>query len=83
MRMSSLDDKGRCCGRKPIFYSGGNWRSPPQAPMHFCTRCSREFGPDGQQRPNHSWAKCFRCKTWLTGFHGLRNVVFCQKCANE
>lgn len=53
--LSRLDDKGRCCGRKPIFYKGGSWRSPPQSPMHFCCDCSREFGPDGKQRPNWAW----------------------------
>ena len=49
-----LDDKGRCCGRKPIFYKGGSWRSPLGAPLHFCCECNREFGPDGNQRAN--WA---------------------------
>ena len=50
-----LDDKGRCCGRKPIFYRGGAWNSPPQAPMHYCTRCDREYGPDGVQRESRAW----------------------------
>lgn len=48
-----LDDKGRCCGRKPIFYS--SWRSPLMAPLHFCCDCCREYGPDGQQRQNWAW----------------------------
>jgi hypothetical protein len=81
--MSQLDELGRCCGRKPIFYKGGNWRSPPQAPMHFCTRCSREYGPDGQQRANHSWAKCVECGSWVGGFHGSRRVALCGECACE
>ena len=52
-----LDDKGRCCGRKPVFYKGGSWCSPVGAPMYFCTRCSREYGPDGEheQRENFTW----------------------------
>lgn len=52
-----LDEKGRCCGRKPIFYKGGSWRSPPGSPMHFCCGCQREFGPDGEHRPNWAWMK--------------------------
>jgi hypothetical protein len=52
-----LDAKGRCCGRKPIFYKGGSWRSPLSAPMHFCCDCNREYGPDGQQRDNWAWKK--------------------------
>lgn len=51
----SLDQQGRCCGRKPLFYKGGSWRSPPGSPMHFCCECHREFGPDGKQRPNWAW----------------------------
>lgn len=48
-----LDDKGRCCGRKPIVYKGGSWRSP--APQRFCCRCDRSYGlNDPNQIPN--WA---------------------------
>ena len=50
-----LDRKWRCCGRKPVFYKGGSWRSPPGAPFHFCTRCCSEYGPDGAQRENWAW----------------------------
>lgn len=55
--MTKLDDKGRCCGRKPIFYKGGSWRSPLDAPMHFCDVCCREFGPDGIHRENWAWKR--------------------------
>lgn len=43
-----LDDKGRCCGRKPLVY---------KRPDHhlFCTRCDREFDRLGNQRPNWAW----------------------------
>lgn len=53
--LTKLDDKGRCCGRKPLHYKGGSWRSPRGAPMFFCCECNREFGPDGQQRSNWAW----------------------------
>ena len=52
-----LDEKGRCCGRKPIYYKGGSWRSPPGAPLMFCGRCNREYDPiTGEQRENWAWA---------------------------
>lgn len=42
-----LDDKGRCCGRKPIVY-----KRPPSL---FCHRCDRSFDPaTGTQKEN--WA---------------------------
>jgi len=43
-----LDEKGRCCGRKPLVY---------RRPHHrfFCHRCHAEFDPEtGKQIPN--WA---------------------------
>ena len=42
-----LDDKGRCCGRKPLVY---------KRPTHYlyCSRCNRGFSPDGRQIEN--WA---------------------------
>ena len=51
----TLDENGRCCGRKPLYYKGGSWRSPPGSPMYFCYRCDREYGPDGHQRANWAW----------------------------
>jgi hypothetical protein len=46
-----LNDKGRCCGRKPIVYRGSN-------PRLFCCRCDREFDPaTGDQRENWAWRK--------------------------
>jgi hypothetical protein len=43
----SLDDKGRCCGRKPLVY-----KRPPHL---FCIRCDAAFARDtGMQIPN--WA---------------------------
>jgi len=43
-----LDEKGRCCGRRPLFYKR------PHA-HHFCSRCDREYGEDGIWRPNWAW----------------------------
>lgn len=51
-----LDEKGRCCGRKPLFYKGGSWRSPPGSPMKVCCDCNREYDPlTGEQRANWAW----------------------------
>jgi hypothetical protein len=42
-----LDDKGRCCGRKPLVYK--------RPRLHlFCPRCDREYDANGQQQAN--WA---------------------------
>ena len=52
----TLDAKGRCCGRKPIHYKGGSWRSPPGCPMWFCCTCHREYSdPSGVQQANWAW----------------------------
>ena len=52
--MTSLDEKGRCCGRKPIKYKGGAWNSP-EVPQWFCARCCRSYDlRTGQQIEN--WA---------------------------
>lgn len=42
-----LDEKGRCCGRKPIAY---------KRPTHlFCDRCDKRYSPEGQQVENWAW----------------------------
>lgn len=44
-----LDDRGRCCGRKPIVY---------RRPAHlYCDRCDRSFNLDGAQIGNWAWGK--------------------------
>lgn len=56
-----LDEKGRCCGRKPLTYKR------PQ-PHFFCFRCSRSYDIDGNQIENWAWEKdgedFKRKKTW-------------------
>lgn len=48
-----LDEKGRCCGRKPIYYRGGAWNSPPGSPMLWCCRCDTVYNPQtGVERPD-------------------------------
>jgi len=45
----SLDEKGRCCGRRPMVY---------KLPRHrlFCSRCDSEFDPTtGRQQSNWAW----------------------------
>ncbi|MCY4429224.1 MAG: hypothetical protein OXC11_02375 [Rhodospirillales bacterium] len=48
--VKSLDDKGRCCGTKPLVYKGGSWRSPLGAPMQVCLRCGAVYELDGTFR---------------------------------
>lgn len=48
MAPRTLDDKGRCCGRKPIVY-----KRPPHL---FCPRCRASIDPStGRQIPNWAW----------------------------
>lgn len=59
----NLDQRGRCCGRKPLHYKGGSWNSPAR-PMKFCDRCDREFDPvTGEQRENWAWR--FEGAAWV------------------
>ena len=54
--MAKLDDKGRCCGRKPIVYKS-KW-STAEGPQKFCTRCDRSFHLEtGEQIPNWAWCQ--------------------------
>ncbi len=47
----ALDDKGRCCGRKPLVYK--------RAAHYFCDRCDRAFSfTSGKQIQN--WAYLLR-----------------------
>lgn len=49
-----LDEKGRCCGRKPIDYKG-SWRGPAHK---FCARCDRAYDRiTGEQIENWAWKK--------------------------
>ena len=43
-----LDEKGRCCGRKPLVYKRPSFH-------YFCSRCDREYSPDGRQQENWKW----------------------------
>lgn len=53
-RFAILDDKGRCCGRKPMIYK--------KPALHFfCDRCCAEFDPDGEQRENWAWIRDGEC----------------------
>ncbi len=49
-----LDDKGRCCGRKPIVYRGRN--TTATGPHRFCTRCCAAYHlTENKQIPNWAW----------------------------
>jgi len=49
--MKRLDEKGRCCGRKPLMYK--------RRRMLFCCRCDREYAldPPHEQRENWAWKR--------------------------
>ncbi len=49
-----LDDKGRCCGRKPLTYRGKNTTST--GPHRFCFRCDRAYDlEENEQIENWAW----------------------------
>lgn len=55
--MAKLDDKGRCCGKKPIDYKSGR-HTPEGSPQKFCDRCDRAYDREtGEQRENWAWVK--------------------------
>lgn len=46
----SLDERGRCCGRKPLVYKR------PRPGHFFCARCDRAFNLEtGIQTENWAW----------------------------
>lgn len=46
----TLDDKGRCCDRKPLVYKRDGHR--------FCTRCDRAYDLyQGFQKENWAWKR--------------------------
>ena len=52
----SLDDYGRCCGRKPIDYKSV-W-STSSGKHRFCGRCCRAYDREtGLQIPNWAWRR--------------------------
>ena len=60
-----LDEKGRCCGRKPLRYKrhGG----PDHPACRFCPRCDRAYSPEtGEQIEN--WAYTRTADGWLVLF---------------
>lgn len=48
-----LDDKGRCCGRKPLVYKRADGPSYPAG--LYCDRCSRCYTHDGSPQENWAW----------------------------
>ena len=49
-KAENLDEKGRCCGRKPIVYK--------RPPHKFCFRCDRSYSLEtGEQIENWAWVK--------------------------
>ena len=66
-----LDEKGRCCGRKPIHYqsSRDNFPGHLPRPTKFCDRCDRTYDPEtGDQVENWAWKQdemgTFRKPDW-------------------
>lgn len=51
-----LDEKGRCCGRKPMVYKS-TW-STADGPHRYCPRCSRAYHlTENVQLHNWAWKK--------------------------
>lgn len=49
-----LDDKGRCCGRKPILYKGKY--TTAAGPQRYCPRCDRAYDiEENEQIRNWAW----------------------------
>lgn len=46
---ATMDDLGRCCGRKPLIYKRDRY--------FFCTRCDRAYDL-GTRRQINNWAWC-------------------------
>ena len=56
----TLDEKGRCCGRKPLVYK--------RPPLRFCFRCERAYAlEENEQIPNWAWRQLpngeWKCQT--------------------
>lgn len=52
--MQQLDEKGRCCGRKPMVYRGR--QSTAEGPQRYCPRCDRSYDlAHNHQIPNWAW----------------------------
>lgn len=50
----TIDEKGRCCGRKPLRYTGAYSIGGPH---RFCPRCDRSYHlTENYQIPNWAWA---------------------------
>lgn len=51
-----LDEKGRCCGRKPMVYKS-KW-STNTGPCRYCPRCDRAYGLEyDSQIDNWAWKR--------------------------
>jgi hypothetical protein len=51
-----LDDKGRCCGRKPLVYK--RFQSAGHPAGRFCVRCDRCYDlQSGDQIPNWAYGR--------------------------
>lgn len=51
-----LDEKGRCCGRKPMVYRS-KW-STATGPHRYCPRCDRSYDLEtGEQIPCWAWKR--------------------------
>ncbi len=47
--VTRLDEKGRCCGRKPMVYKHGGL-TPMGSPHKFCPRCGNDYDIDTGER---------------------------------
>ena len=52
----TLDERGRCCGRKPMVYKSPISTSTGQ--HRYCPRCDRAYDlHENEQMPNWAWGR--------------------------
>lgn len=85
--MAELDDKGRCCGRKPIVYKLSPAAGEP--PQRFCHRCNRAYHlTDNRQIENWCWMETTKNdwpseRRWRLQRDEHGEIVMLHKCNHE
>ena len=74
MKPKKLDEKGRCCGRKPIVSK--------REPYLFCPRCDAQYPRDTQhQMENFKYKFCDNCgEITENSGRSVGNERDCLKC---
>ena len=53
----TLDEKGRCCGKKPLVYKSRN--STAEGPQRYCPRCDRAYDLNENEQISN-WAYTYK-----------------------